>query len=135
MGSALKRGAIRDVMIARANQHHRVFGQAQCGQRNRCSSIARRRFNDHFAADAFGPLRFDMGQMGGAGHHDRCGEPGCGRAAAQRSLKQRAGANQRQEGLGLDRAAARPQPGAAAAAQHNRMDCNIGHQQTPSKGM
>ena len=117
--------AIGNVVIARANQHHRILRQTQRGQRDRRRSVARRRLDDHVGTKGAGQLRFDMFEMLDPCDHHRRREMRRIRRAQDGRLKQRIVTNQRQERLGLGHPAARPEPGAAAAAKDDWG--NLGH--------
>ena len=110
------------MVIAGADQHHCVPGQAQRGQRNRGSSIAGARLDDDLGSRLPAKLRLDLLHMRRAGDDDRRREAPIFSGARERRLEQGLIADQRQERLGLYRPAARPQPRAAAAAQDYRGD-------------
>ncbi len=122
----LKRRDIGNVVVAGANQHHIVFAQPQRCQCNRRRRIARRGFHNDLRARIV-QLRFDMFKVRGAGHHHSGGKPGGGIAARRALFEQGGIPHQRQERLGLYRTAARPQPGAAAAAQDHGMNQVLAH--------
>ena len=109
---------IADVVIAGADQHDRIFGQAQRGERDGGGGVLALGLDDHRAAGRIRQLRFDMIQMGRAGDDDRRPEAGLGRAAQHGGLTQRGIAHQRQERLGAGLARARPEACAAAATQN-----------------
>ena len=123
-----KCGHIADVVVAGADQHHGIGGQAHGGQRDCRGGVAGRGFDDDRRLGACGHLRLDQGNMRGTGHHDRIGKARSRIAARNSGGKQRGIADQRQERFGPSLARTRPQPGAAAAAQNYGND--HGHAKT-----
>ena len=117
-----ERLAVADVVVARADQHHRVGRQQPRRQRDRGGGVPGGGLDHDPRVGIVADLRLDMLEVGLPGHDDRRPEPGVGRAAIERGAEQRVVADQRQEWLGLGRPAAWPQPRPAAAAQDNRYD-------------
>ena len=115
-GRALKGPGIGNVVIAGANQHDRLFRQAERSQRNRRRRIAGAGFHNRFAARAGRPLGFDVGEMRRSGNDDRIGKTSLRRTARQSRFEQRSIADQGQERLGHDCPTARPETRAAASA-------------------
>ena len=75
------------MVIARADQHHRVLGEAQRRERDCRGSVLGRRLDNDPCAGCSRELILDMRQMRRACHHHGRREAGFGRATSQCSLE------------------------------------------------
>ena len=117
-----ERRAIGDMVVAGADQHHRILGQAQRGKRDGGGGVLRRRLDDDRRCRVGTELRLDVIEMGAASDDDGRAEARLRAAPRDRCLEQGAVTDERQEGLRPCRAATGPEARAAAAAKNDGND-------------